>query len=122
MKIKYEADITTKDLKICEMKEFIMRFKYIPNKDEFIKETWSWIINCPYSKVNFFQKMFIISPYLETSEQFKNNVIDHRTEFEELNTKIWDHITWQETDEGTNANLPEIEENLKDILFTVRDV
>ena len=61
--------------------------------------------------------MFIIIPYVETREQLKNQVIDQRTEFEELNTKISDHITWQEIDEGRNANLPEIEENIKDILF-----
>ena len=88
MKIKYEENITTKDLQICEMQELITRYKYIPSKDEFIKEYLELNSQLSIQQGLFCQKMFIINPYLETSEQLENQVIDQRDEFEELNTKI----------------------------------
>jgi len=49
-------------------------------------------------------------------------VIDQRSEFNDLNTNISELIEWKETEEGRIANLPDIEETHKDILFTDWDV
>ena len=76
MKRRYGADITAKDLQICEIQEFITRYKDIPSKDEFIKEALELNSKLSIQQGLFFQKMFIISPYLETSEQLTNQVID----------------------------------------------
>ena len=59
-----------------------------------------------------------ITPYLITGNQLKDRAIDQRTKFNDLNTKISKFIEWQEPKEGKKANLPEIEETHKYILFT----
>ena len=59
-----------------------------------------------------------IVPHLEINEKLTNTVIDQRIEFNELNTKISDHIEWQDSEEGRRSNLPKIKETYKDILFT----
>ena len=59
-----------------------------------------------------------IAPYLITSDQWTDKTIYERIEFNDLHTRISDFIEWQETKEGRRANLPEIEETHKDILFT----
>jgi len=59
---------------------------------------------------------------LNTSDQLTNKAIDQRTEFNDLNTKISDYIESQEYEEGISANMPDIEEIHKDILFTYWDV
>ena len=41
-----------------------------------------------------------IVPHLEISEQLTNTVIDQRIEFNEINTKIYDYIEWQDSEEG----------------------
>jgi len=48
-----------------------------------------------------------------------DKVIQQRTEFNDLNTRIFEFIEWKETKEGRRANLTEIEETHKDILFMV---
>ena len=63
-----------------------------------------------------------IAPYLITSDQLTDKVIDQRTEFTNLNTKISEFIEWQETKEGRKANLPEIEKIHKEIILTDFDV
>ena len=59
-----------------------------------------------------------IVPHLEISEQLTNTVIDQGIEFNELNTKIFDYIEWQDSEEGRRSDLPNIKETYKDILFT----
>ena len=44
--------------------------------------------------------------------------IDQRIEFNDLNTRIFEFIKWKETKYGRKANLPEIEETHKHVLFT----
>lgn len=62
-----------------------------------------------------------ITPYLTTSNQLTDKVIDKRTEFTDHNTKTSKFIKWKETKDGRKANLPEIKETHKDILFTYWD-
>ena len=59
-----------------------------------------------------------VTPYMITNDQLTDKEIDQITKFNDLNTKISEYIEWQETEEGRSANLPEIEETHKDILFT----
>lgn len=66
----------------------------------------------------FFQKLSYITPYLITNNWLTDRAIDRRTEFNDFNTKISKFIEWQESEEGNKANLLEIEETQKDILFT----
>lgn len=56
-----------------------------------------------------------------TSDQLTDKEIVQRTKFNDLNTKIYDYIEWQESKEGRSVNLPKIEETHKDILFTYWD-
>jgi len=58
-----------------------------------------------------------ITPYLTTSNQLTYKAIDQRTKFNDLNTRIFEFIEWQETEDGMKSNLPENEGTHKDILF-----
>lgn len=59
-----------------------------------------------------------ITPYLTASDQLIDKGINHRTNFNDLNTRIIEFIEWQETEDSRKSNLPKIEETHKDILFT----
>jgi len=49
-------------------------------------------------------------------------VVDQRLEYEELNKRILEFISWQEFEEGKKADLSNIEESQKDILFVDWDI
>lgn len=55
---------------------------------------------------------------MNTSDQLIDKEIDQRTEFNDLNTKIYDYIEWKLSEEGWSANMPKIEETQKDIFIT----
>lgn len=59
-----------------------------------------------------------IARYLITSDQLIDKVIDHRTDFNDLNKRISEFIEWQETEQGKRANFPKIKETHNDIPFT----
>lgn len=49
-------------------------------------------------------------------------MVDQRLEYEELNKRILEFISWQEFEEGKKADLSNIEESQKDILFVDWDI
>lgn len=118
LNICHEADISANNMQIQELQEAMMKYKYVPTIDEFIKDSLE--LNSILSKQQdlFCQKMSHITPYLDTNDQLTEKEIDQRTEFNDLNTKISDYIGWKKSKEGRSANMPKIEETHKDILFT----
>ena len=118
LKISHENDLSIKNTLIKELREDLTKYEGIPTAEEFIKEALA--LNSLLSKQQNLSilQMSNIVPHLEISEQLTNIVIDQRIEFNELNTKIYDYIEWQDLEEGRRSNLPKIKETYKDILFT----
>ena len=117
LKISHEVDISAKNMQIQEFQEAMEKYKYVPIVDELIKEALGLNSLLSKQKDLYCQRMLHVTHYLITSDQLIDKAIDQRTEFNDLNTKISEFIEWKETEEDRRANLPEIEETHKDILF-----
>jgi len=122
LKISHEADISVENMQLQEMQQAMERYKDVPTIEEFIKEALELSSVLVKHKEYFCQRMSHVTPYLTTSEQLTDKAMEQRTEFKDLNTRIFEFIEWQETKDERKANLPEIEETHKDILFTDWDV
>ena len=70
--------------------------KDVPIVEEFIKEALELNSLLLKQQEFFFQNMSHITPYLITSDQLTDKMIDQRTGFTDLNTKIFEFIKWQE--------------------------
>lgn len=117
LKIRHEADISTKNMQIQELQEAMEKYEDVPTINEFIKEALE--LNYLLSKQQelFHQRMSHITSYLITSDHLMDKVFDKRIEFNDLITRIFKFIEWKETKKGRRANLPKIEETHKDIIF-----
>jgi len=122
LKISHKANIFAKNVQVQELQEAMEKYEDVPTVEEFIKEALELNSLLLKQQEQFFQMMSHIAPYLITSDQLKDKAIDQRTEFTVLNKRISKFIEWQEIEEGRRANLPEIKETHKDILFTDWDV
>lgn len=117
LRISHENDLSAKNKEIQELKGDLVKYKDIHTIEELFNEDLTLNTLLLKQKQLFLQHISNIIPYLNTSEQLTNIIIDQRIEFNELNSKIFDHIEWQESDEGKRSNLPNISERHKDILF-----
>ena len=93
-------------------------YKDVPTVEEFIKKALELNSLLLKQQGQFFQKMSHIAPYLITSDQLTDKEIDQRTKFTDLNTRISNFIEWKKMEERRKANMPEIKQTKKDILFT----
>ena len=100
------------------MHAILDKFKDNLQIDEFIKKTLELNSLLAQQQEIFCQRISLINTYCESSDKLNNQLIDKRLEYEELNKRISEFISWQEYEEGKKADLPNIEEFHKDILFT----
>jgi len=117
LKISHEADISAKNVQLQDLQKAMEKDKDVLIFKEFIKDALKLNSLLLKQQEFFFQKMSHIAPYLITSDQLTDKGIDQRNEFIDLNTGISEFIEWQETKQGRKANLLEIEETHKDIIF-----
>lgn len=68
------------------------KYEDVPIVEEFIKEALELNSLLLKQQEQFFQKMSHIAPYLITSDQLMDKLIDQRTEFTDLNTSISEFI------------------------------
>lgn len=118
LKIRHEADISAKSMQLQEKQQSIERYKDVPTTEEFIKDALELNSLLMRQQENLCQKLSHITPYLTISDQWSDKEIDQRVEFNDLNPRISEFTEWQKKEDGKKANLPEIEETHKDILFT----
>lgn len=118
IKISHEANISAKSKQVQEMQKSMQRYKDVPTTNNFIKEALELNSLLVKQQECFFQNMSHINPYLTTSNEVTDKEIDQRMNFNDLNTRIFELIEWQETKYGRKVNLPEIEETHRGILFT----
>ena len=104
-------------MQLQELQQAMEIYKDVPTTEEFIKEALELNSLLGKQQDYFCQKMSQITPYLTTSDRITDKEIDQRTEFTDLNTRISEFIELQEIEEGRKANLSEIDETHKDILF-----
>lgn len=64
----------------------------------------------------------MINPLCVKSDSLMNQSSDLRVTFNEIDDKILGFITWQDTPEGREVDLPVIEESHKEMLFTDWDI
>ena len=64
------------------------------------------------------QKLAQNEPLCEITSALIDEGINLRLEFDDANEKISKFLSWQDSEQGKNANLPRIEERHKEILFT----
>ena len=81
-------------MQLQEMQQAMERYKDVSTTEEFIKETLELNSLLVKQKEYFYQKMSHITPYLTTSDQLTDKVIDQRMEFNDLDTNISEFIKW----------------------------
>lgn len=57
-------------------------------------------------------------PLFEISSSMIDKSVDARLNLEQADERLTNFLSWQETEEGKAANLPQILESHKEILFT----
>ena len=65
----------------------------------------------------FRQQALISSSYCDSSEILIQQVAIQKLECEKIEKKINEHIQWQASDSGKEANLPQVDKLRKEILF-----
>ena len=86
--------------------------------DEFIKESLE--INLLLSKQHsiFCKKLIEISPLCQEDDTLVGQFNDYKTNFEDIDEKISNLITWQDNSKGKIEELLKVKESHKEILFT----
>lgn len=101
LKISHKVDISAKNMLLQELQQSMEGYNDVPTTEEFIKEVLELNSFLMKKQEHFFQKMSHITPYLITSDQLTNKVIDWRIDFTNLSAKNLEHrmagnIRWKE--------------------------
>ena len=88
-----------------------------PQLDKFINESLDVNAKLKQQQEVFFQQYYITSSYCDPSEILIQQVAIQKLECENIEKKINEHIQWQASDSGKEANLPQVDKFHKEILF-----
>ena len=94
LKISHEADISARNMQLQELQQAMERYKDVPTIEEFIKEALELNSLLMKQREHFYQNISHITPYLITSNQLIDKMINQRTEFTDFNTRISKFIEW----------------------------
>ena len=88
----------------------LQRFKDYPEVDQFKKEALESNKTLSLQLDILSQKITMVDPLCEITMSLAEKTTNSRLEFEDVDEKISEFLTWQETDQGIAANLPKIQE------------
>ena len=80
-----------------------------PKVDEFRKESLELNTLLAQQQVVFYQKLSSITKLCEKSDSVMNRVANERINFDEIDDKVSQYVTWKDIVEGQKGNLPRIE-------------
>jgi len=110
-----------RNTKIVQEKEFqaaLAKFKDFPKLNEFKTEALEANKLLSQQLNNFCTKLTQIEPFIDITSSLIRDIVTLRQEIDDADERISEFLTWQDTKKGREANLPRIEERLKEILFT----
>ena len=93
------------------------KFKEYPKLDQFITEALEMNKLLSQQLNEFCLKLTQIEPLYEITSSLIDKSVTLRQEIEDADDKIFEFLSWQDTEQGRKANLPRIEERHKEILF-----
>ena len=92
-----------------------------PKITEFISESIALNQQLLHQQEELGQKISQWSYYCELSDKITNQVVDLRSDYDQIDKRVTEYLAWQEEDEGKRAGAPKINENHKDFLFNKWD-
>ena len=93
------------------------KFKDYPKLDQFKTEALETNKLLSQKLNELCQKMAQVVPLCEITSSLIDEVVTLRQEIDDADEKIYEFLSWQDTEQGRKANLPRIEEIHKEILF-----
>jgi len=107
----------SKDEQITQLSLQIKRFKEFPKVEEFKSEALQ-ITKALSTQLNLLcNNISLVPPFCEISSSMIDKSLDDRQKLEQANETLTEFLSWQETKEGQAANLPQILESHKEIMF-----
>ena len=97
------------------------KFKDYPKIDQFKTEALETNKLLSQKLDDLCQKIAQAEPLCEITSSLIDGSVSLRLEFENADDKISKFLSWQNSEEGKNANLPRVEERHKEILFAERE-
>jgi len=108
----------SKEEKITQLTIQIERFKEYPQVGEFRSKTLQ-ITRALSSQLSLLcHNISLILPLCEISLSMVEKSVDARLDLEKADERLTNSLSWQESKEGKVANLTQIQESHKEILFT----
>ena len=89
-----------------------------PQLEQFIKEALDLNTKLKKEQEIFFHQASMIDSYCDSSKIMIQQIVIQKLECERLEKKMEEHIQWQVSDSGKQANLPQVDKLHKEILFT----
>jgi len=110
----HRTNLTEKEAQIQTITDL---HKDDPKIDQFITEALGLNSQLMHQKELLCEKISKWNCYRETSDKLKSQFVEMRLEYDEIFKKVFDFITWKNTEDGRKADLPKLEESHKEIVF-----
>ena len=88
-----------------------------PKLTEFITDSISLNDQLLQQQEILCQRILQWNSYCEESDKITNHVVDLQHDYDLIDKKVTDYLSWQETEEGKRASAPIINDNHKVMLF-----
>lgn len=92
-----------------------------PKLTEFISESIALNEQLLQQQEVLGQKVSQWNYYCEMSDKITNQVVDLRSDYDQIDKRVTEYLAWQDEDEGKRVGAPRINENHKDLLFNKWD-
>ena len=122
LKLKLGNDLNEKDHPIHQLKKKIEKFQENLKLNTIKKEETELDTSLSKQQSTFYHKLNQVQELVKTSDHLVTQIYYLRTYYDEIDDKLSKYIDWQDTTQGRAANLPHLEESIKDIVFGDQDI
>jgi len=118
LQLTHQQEIKAKEEKISQLQLYTEQFKDYPKVEEFKNKALEENKALSQQLNILFHKISLVNPLCIITTLLIDQIVNTRLEFEDVDDKVTNFLSWQRTVEGRAANLSKNRESHKEILFS----